>query len=255
MPDTISLFGATVALDVQLLFLFAVVYIAGIIRGFAGFGSALLVVPALAMIYGPAEAVVIEVMIEIPISLGLLPVALREAERKTVLPLLAMFVLFVPVGALMLKAVDPEPMKIVISVSVLIMVVVIFFQNSLTWFSSRVGMLVTGMLSGFSQGLTGMAGPLFAAALLARGESATLTRANLVAVAGGLIGITVVSFVLVGLVTVETLVYAALATPMIMLGVWTGAYIFRRFAHLNLRGVILGFLALTAVVSLFSALN
>ena len=96
MPETITILNATIDLDSKLLLLFVVVYIAGIIRGFTGFGSALLTVPALAVLYGPVEAVIIEVLIEIPVSLGLLPVVLRKAERKTVLPMLLMFIVFVP---------------------------------------------------------------------------------------------------------------------------------------------------------------
>ena len=79
MPEIVTLFGIPVSLDWQLAMLFAIVFLAGIIRGFAGFGSALLAVPALAVLYGPAQAVVIEVLLEIPVTLGLLPVAVRKA--------------------------------------------------------------------------------------------------------------------------------------------------------------------------------
>jgi hypothetical protein len=129
MPEMINLFGLSVALDMQLVILFAIVFVAGIIRGFLGFGSALLTVPALSMLYGPAQAVVIGVLIEIPTSLGLLPVAIRESERRTVWSMLLTFVVFVPVGALLLKAVDPELMKTVISFLVLAMVGIIALQD------------------------------------------------------------------------------------------------------------------------------
>ena len=255
MPETIDLFGLTIALDRQLFILFTIVYFAGIIRGFSGFGSALLAVPALSLLYGPAQAVVIEVLIEIPVSLGLLPIALRNSEPRTVWPMLSMFVVFVPVGALLLDAVDAESMKIVISLLVLIMVGVIALQDRLVLLLSRGGTLVAGAVSGISQGMTGMGGPVFVTALLARGENAVLTRANIVALAGGIITISIISFWLVGLMTLQTVVYAALATPAMLLGVWTGAILFRRLSHWNLRGVILAFLAVTALVSLWRTLN
>ena len=56
-----------------------IIFVAGIIRGFTGFGSALIAVPTLAYLYGPAAAVVIEVLIEIPVVLYLLPAAIRAA--------------------------------------------------------------------------------------------------------------------------------------------------------------------------------
>jgi uncharacterized protein len=253
MPDTLNLFGATIELNANLVLLLVIVYIAGIIRGFTGFGSALLIVPALAVIYGPVQAVVIEVMIEVPVTLGLLPVAIKKAVRKTVLPMLLMFLLFVPVGTLFLKVFDPGIMKIVISLLVLFFVVVIAFQNQLAILLTRGGVLAAGVFSGISQGMTGMAGPLFATALLARGEGAAQTRANITAVSGGLIFFTAASFFLFDLVTVQAMIYAAIATPAILLGAWTGVTLFARLSHWNLRGVILVFLALTAIVTLFQA--
>jgi len=254
MPEAITIFGYTLALGIDIFAMFVVVFIAGIIRGFTGFGSALLTVPALSMLYGPEQAVVIEVLIEIPVSLGLLPIAIRQAERRTVLPMLVMFVFFVPIGTLLLTVIDPTSVKIFISFFVLTMVVVIAQQNKLVTFFSPRANLIAGAISGTSQGLTGMAGPLFATALLARGESAALTRANIIALAGGIISISVVSFWAFGLMTPRILIYATLASPAILLGVWTGSVAFRRLSHWNLRGVILVFLALTAAVTLYQTL-
>ena len=123
MEETITVAaGFDIVLGPSFFIMMVIVFLAGIIRGFTGFGSALLIVPALAMLYGPAQAVVIEVLIEIPVSLGLLPLAFREAERKTVLPMLGMFVLFVPFGTLLLTLVNPDYVKVIISLFVLVSV-------------------------------------------------------------------------------------------------------------------------------------
>ena len=60
------------------LILIIVVYFSGIIRGYTGFGSALLTIPALAVLFGPVQAVAIEILIEIPVSIGLLPKAMKS---------------------------------------------------------------------------------------------------------------------------------------------------------------------------------
>jgi len=250
MPASITLFGITVALGFELLVLFAVVFLAGIIRGFAGFGSAMITVPALAMLYGPAQAVVIEVLIEIPISIGLFRATVKDADKKIVIPMLSMFVLFVPIGALFLKVVDAELMKIIISVLVLVMVAIIGLQDRLIIFVSRTGSLVAGATSGIAQGMTGMSGPIYATVLLARGDSATVTRANILALTAGIISISVVSYIAVGIMTIETLIYATIATPSILLGTWVGSVLFKRLSHCNLRIVILIFLAVIAVATL-----
>ena len=120
--------GIQTELDKRFFAMMIVVFFAGIVRGFTGFGSALLAVPALAVLYGPVQAVVIEVLIEIPVSLGLLPNAIKNAERKTVLPMLIMFALFVPVGALLLKVTNPDIVKILISYyQVTFIVIIVLF--------------------------------------------------------------------------------------------------------------------------------
>ena len=164
--------------------------------------------------------------------------------------MLGMFVLFVPLGALLLKAVDPQVMKIGLSLLVLIMVAIMALQDRLVSFLSQKATLFAGALSGIAQGMTGMAGPLFVTALLARGENPGLTRANIIALAGGLITISVISFWAVDLLHVQSLVYAGIASPAIMLGVWTGIQLYRRLPHWNLRRIILVILAVTAVVTL-----
>ena len=174
MIDEIVLFGNPVMLNGQLIALISVVFVAGVIRGFAGFGSAMLTVPVLSVLHEPAHAVAIAMLLEIPVSLSLLPTAVREAERQTVWPMLSMFVVFVPVGAMLLNAIDPQLMKIGVSVLVLLMVGLLALQDRFTQLmssrlTSRGGTLLTGAIAGTSQGMTGVAGPLFATALLARG--------------------------------------------------------------------------------------
>ena len=120
-------------------------------------------------------------------------------------------------------------------------------------FSPKANFLV-GALSGTTQGLTGMAGPLFATALLARGEESSLTRANISTLAGGIIGLSVVSFWAFGLITAQTVFYAIVASLAILLGVWTGSILFRKFSHSNFRVVILCFLAFSALVTLYQTI-
>ena len=250
----VTIAGFDVELDTSLYIMMVIVYLAGIIRGFTGFGSALLTVPALAVLYGPVQAVAIEILIEIPVSLGLLPLARHEAERKTVLPMLGMFVLFVPFGTFMLTLINPEMVKVIISLFVLFSVGIMSQQSRVaSLFSPKANFLV-GALSGTTQGLTGMAGPLFATALLARGEESSLTRANISTLAGGIIGLSVVSFWAFGLITAQTVFYAIVASPAILLGVWTGSILFRKFSHRSFRVVILCFLAFSALVTLYQTI-
>ena len=148
-----------------------VVYFSGIIRGYTGFGSALLTVPALAILFGPVQAVAIEILIEIPVSIGLLPTAYKNFEKKTVVPILIAFLIFVPLGTFLLILIDPNIVKVIISLFVLFSVYLLSKQSKIKSLASVKANYVIGALSGLTQGLTGMAGPLFATAILAKGDN------------------------------------------------------------------------------------
>ena len=59
---------------------------AGLMRGFAGFGSALMLSPLLSLYYGPVAAVLIIGIMEIAVSIQLLPRAVKEAQWPLVVP-------------------------------------------------------------------------------------------------------------------------------------------------------------------------
>jgi uncharacterized membrane protein YfcA len=63
------------------------------------------------------------------------------------------------------------------------------------------------------------------------------------------------SFGDIGLITVELALYAPLASPGILLGVWVGSRLFHVYGGLKLREVILRFLTLTAILTLLDTLR
>ena len=66
----------------------AVTFVAGLMRGFAGFGSAMLMAPIFAMLFGSADMVVTVVAIELVVSFQLFPEAPRHANWQRLTPCL-----------------------------------------------------------------------------------------------------------------------------------------------------------------------
>lgn len=58
----------------------SVVAVAGFVRGFSGFGSALIMSPALSLLFGPPAAIASMSLIDLPAVLYLLPQAWRHGE-------------------------------------------------------------------------------------------------------------------------------------------------------------------------------
>src|SRR5436309_16101568 len=73
--------------DIGLLTAIGVTLVAGLMRGFAGFGSAMLMAPIFAILFGSAEMVVTVVAIELIVSLQLFPQVRSHANWKTLTPM------------------------------------------------------------------------------------------------------------------------------------------------------------------------
>src|SRR5438105_4388654 len=80
---------------------------AGLVRGFAGFGSGMLMAPIFAILFGPIDAVTMVTMLELFVSVQLIPQVLKEAQWCFVAPLSLSAILFMPFGAYVLRSADP----------------------------------------------------------------------------------------------------------------------------------------------------
>src|SRR5713101_4872371 len=118
--------------------------IAGMVRGFAGFGAAMLMTPVFSALHGPAVGVVLCLLLEIAVALPLLPAAA---------------VVGVPLGNFVLTRSEPEPMRWAISAIVLGAVALLASGWRFVGRPRMTTTLAAGASSGFLNGLAGMAGP------------------------------------------------------------------------------------------------
>ena len=95
---------------------------AGFVRGFVGFGAALMTVPILAWLYGPLAAVPMSTVMGAPTTLLLLRTAVQMSERPVVVPIGLGVFAAAPLGAWILVSVDETVMRLVISALVVAMV-------------------------------------------------------------------------------------------------------------------------------------
>ena len=96
-----------------------IVAVAGIVRGFSGFGSALVMSPALSLLFGPPAAIATMTLMEVPTLVQLLPDAWRHGDRRSFVPLGLAAVIMVPVGAWLLVHLDELVMRRAIGLLVL----------------------------------------------------------------------------------------------------------------------------------------
>src|SRR5262245_64413889 len=76
-----------VPIDARLVVVLVAVTIAGLLRGFVGFGAALISVPVFSLVLGPQAAIAVNTMMGLPAMFQLSPEAIRRAQRPFVLPI------------------------------------------------------------------------------------------------------------------------------------------------------------------------
>ena len=70
----------------DLVIVFATMVLAGFMRGFIGFGSALIIIMVLSAIFSPVVAVAISCLTGLPTVIQLVPTTIRHSEHAFVLP-------------------------------------------------------------------------------------------------------------------------------------------------------------------------
>jgi len=231
------------------------VVIGGLMRGFSGFGSALVIIPVIAVVYDPRTAVVLHALVEIPALLQLLPEGLRHFDRATVLPMLGALVVAVPSGMYLLVSLDADVMRVVMSLSVLAMVGLII--SGVTVRSKGVGTPVSvagGLIAGFFQGNAGIGGPPIVTILMSHNAPYRVTRANIIVVMASLIVTALPSMYFYNLINAETLLLAVMLGPIYMLSLFAGARFFNSGAARFYRKASMSLLILTAIGTLFVSL-
>ncbi|MDH3579233.1 MAG: sulfite exporter TauE/SafE family protein [Hyphomicrobiales bacterium] len=241
--------------DSRIIIALAAVALGGFLRGFTGFGGALVIVPVLSILFTPREAVAMHVVMEIPGVLQLMPTAVRHAERKIVLPMLAALLVTTPIGVLLLVLINQDTMRIVISVAVLLMVGLLA-GNWRYAGSPRPGVTVaTGIVSGLAQGATGIGGPPIVVMLLSHDVVADSVRANVIAMMGSLTLVALPVLWAYGLLTPPVLLVGAISAFVYFGTVYLGTRFYAGRGKELYRRVSLAVLAAIALTTLLAALT
>jgi uncharacterized membrane protein YfcA len=215
-------------LDGRLAVVALAAFVGGFMRGFVGFGAALVTMPVLSTFLGPTVAVAVTSIMGITATIQLLPEAIRHSEYKMVLPVAVAMFLAAPVGATALVYSDPAVMKIVISVLVMVMALVLASGWKPRGLGSRGTLIAAGGIGGLVQGVAGMGGPPVVAVALTLPGEIKKVRANVLGLMTALSFSSVPALLWFGLFTGRVIATAALLLPIYIAATALGS---RYFAY------------------------
>src|SRR5215470_8803817 len=227
----------------------ACVFGAAIVRGYSGFGFSLLAITALSLALPPAEIVPSIFMLEIAASLHLLPSIWRDIHWRSIGLLLLGCVIATPIGVQLLANLPAAPMRIVLSIFVVIVVGFLWRGFSLKTMPGPAATLATGAASGLFNGAFGIGGPPVILFFFSSPAGVAVGRASVIAFFLGS-DLTGLAFqAQANLTTWQTLWRFLTFLPPLLVGVWLGARIFKHADPEVFRRWVLRILILLAVLT------
>jgi uncharacterized protein len=202
--------------------------LAGLVRGFTGFGSALVFIPIASSIVEPWQAVILLYIIDSITSLPLVPDAIRHCTWREVLPLSLGATVAVPVGTHFLLAVDPTALRWALAALALGAVAVL----ASGWrYQSRPGAatsVAVGATSGFLGGLCSFWGPPIVLFWLGGQSRSYTVRANVIVFLALTTVIAGITFAFHGLFKPLVVTQSLLLMPIYGGALWIGTQLFHR---------------------------
>ncbi|WP_336985401.1 sulfite exporter TauE/SafE family protein [Altererythrobacter aquiaggeris] len=226
---------------------------AAFIRGLAGFGLAILLVPVLALAITPVEAVLATNVVAVLIGLSEIRRLLREAE-KSALKVAALVVLATPVGLVALTATPPDLARLLIALAALSAFFVVLLPRRPADLPGAGVTLATGLSSGLFTGFAGMPGIPVVPYYLGRDIPKEIARASMLLIftIAALAGIG--SGLALGVMEWRLAGLGALLFPVVLAGNYLGALAFGKISDPVWRTftvTVLGGTAIAALVKLF----
>ena len=244
-----------IPLDSRFVAVCAATLVAGFLRGFVGFGAALITIPVLSLAYDPRLAVAAMSVVGIPTLLQLLPEAVRTAERPIVVPTSLAILLAAPFGTWALVNINPALMKIVISTLVVGMVAMLARGWRLEREVSRHILVGAGIAGGLIQGVAGIGGPPVVAVVLSRAGTATQQRGNVLALMTAVSISALLPLWYFGLFTKQAIIMGLLLLPVYGGAILLGSRYFAHGGQRYYRNAALVMLGLIGAATLLAAVR
>ncbi|MCF6445427.1 sulfite exporter TauE/SafE family protein [Nereida sp. MMG025] len=154
------------------------VLVAGLVRGFAGFGTAMIYLPVAGQVLDPFAAIVTLIVMDIIGPLPAVPRAIKEGHPRDVLRLWLGMSVMVPVGLSVLTVTQPQVFRYGVSGISLCLLICLIFGLRYSGVLKRWMIYATGALSGFLGGVAGLAGPPVILLYMASPHPPKVIRAN-----------------------------------------------------------------------------
>lgn len=230
--------------------LVAIAFVAGLARGFSGFGAALIFIPLGGAIIGPKLVSPVLLVIDGLATIGMIPPAWRGANRREVITMAAGAVLGVPAGTAALALMDPLLLRWVITAIAICLLALLvsgwrYHGEPRTPLTSLTG-LIAGLFSGAAQ----LGGPPVVAYWLGGKTDFARVRANIILYFAISTCFSVVSYYFGGLFVEAVFALTVVILPSYAIGLYAGSKLFGFARESTFRTICYVLIAASAILGM-----
>jgi|HubBroStandDraft_6_1064221.scaffolds.fasta_scaffold274381_2 uncharacterized membrane protein YfcA len=226
----------------------------GFLRGFTGFGSALLYIPSMAALYDPQTAAATLVIIDLLSSVWQTVEERRKCQWRDVWFMTVAAPAGALAGTIALSYAEPIHIRYLASVVVLVILIALAVIAAGWRYRARPGRLLTatvGLFSGFLGGAVAMEGPPVVLFWLSGTNTTEVTRANVMMFIVLTELAVLLFYVAFELITIKVVILAIILLPFFWVAFWLGDRKFHGAAERTYRIVAGVVVALSAFGTLF----
>lgn len=193
--------------------------LAGLVRGFTGFGGALVMAPVLLTLIDPISTTAIVIIVNVVAGALQAREIHREADWSIARPLCYVALLTAPIGLWSIHVLDVERVRQIVGAIVLVATLALLARWRFPFsIRQRLGTVTLGGSSGFLFGLGGIGGPPVVLGLLADGIPARIARATQLAYFSLIQVFTLLAMAVSNSLTPKHLLLGAALSPIYYLG-------------------------------------
>lgn len=224
--------------------------LAGLARGFSGFGAAMIFVPLVAAALGPVVAMPILLIADAATASPMIVRATRQCDWFQIRRVAVGGLAGVPIGAYILTSSDPIAVRW--AVTALIAISLGLMLSGWNWRirHTQAEAVGVGLASGLMSGLAQIGGPPIVMYWLAAGLEPKRMRANLIVYFAVLMWTALLIFALKGLLGPKVWWLALLTAPAYAAGMWIGSAMFGLATAATFRAISIGLIALATLLGM-----
>jgi uncharacterized membrane protein YfcA len=229
--------------------------IAGTLGGVVGFGSSVIMLPALVAMFGPKEAVPIMALAAILANVSRVGVWWREVDWRVTAVYCATAVPAAALGARILVGLNARFLEAALGAFLIIMIPARRWFTARGWTIGLGGMAIVGACIGFLTGLVATTGPINTPFFLAYG---LVKGAYIATEAAGSVAVSMTKAIVFrnfGALPAETIGRGLAVGATLMLGSWFAKHIVLRFDASQFRVIMEAMMLISGVLLLWGALT